>query len=96
MVQQKLHSKSNSNQVLNCSPPQQDPLHRNCVDEVILNVIHHAPQQLEEVFPHRKTKKESPHKIFVAAVDRLQTSDTLLRYLKAMEINIRRSSTPEV
>ena len=62
----------------------------------MLNVIHHTSQQLEEVFPHKKTKKKSLHEISAATIDYLQTGDTLLKYLEAMEINIRRPSTPEV
>ena len=74
----------------------QDPFNRNRVDKVILNVIHHTPLQLEEVLPYRTIKKESLHDIFVATVDRLQTGDTLLRYLEAMKIDIRRPGIPKV
>ena len=62
----------------------------------MFNVIHHAPQQLEEVFPHRMTKEESLHEIFMAAIDRLQIGDTLLRNSEAMKVNIRSSNTLEV
>ena len=74
----------------------QDPFNKNRVDKVILNVIHHTPLQLEEVLPYRTIKKESLHDIFVATVDRLQMGDTLLRYLEAMKIDIRRPGIPKV
>ena len=73
MVQQKLHSKSNLDQLLNRNPPLQDHLSRNHVDEVMLNVINHTPQQLEEVLPRRTTKSKSLHEISTVAVDYLQT-----------------------
>ena len=62
----------------------------------MLNVVHNTSQQLEEVFPHKTTKKKSLHEIFAATIDCLQTGDKLLKFLEAMEINIRRPSTPEV
>ena len=89
-------SSRNSNQLQNYSPPLQDPLNKICVDEVMLHVVHHTPQQLKEVLPRKMTKGKSLHEISTVAVDCLQTCDALLRYTKAMEINIRRSNTPKV
>ena len=96
MVQQKHHSKPNTNQLLNYSPPLKDPLSRNRVDEVMLNVVHHTFQQLEEVLHCRIAKGESLHEVLTAAVDSLQAYNALLRYPKTREVNIRRSSTLEV
>ena len=36
------------------------------------------------------------HEVSAAAIDRLQMGNAFLRYLKGMEINIRRSDTPKV
>ena len=36
------------------------------------------------------------HEVSAAAIDRLQMGNAFLRYLKAIEINIRRSDTPKV
>ena len=62
----------------------------------MLNVIHHAPQQLEEVFPHITTKEESLHKISVAIIDCLQMCDTLVKDLEAIKVNIGSSGTSEI
>ena len=62
----------------------------------MLHVVHHTPQQLEEVLPHRTTKGKSLHEISAPTADCLQTCNALLRCKKAMEINIRRSDTPKV
>jgi len=61
----------------------------------MLHIVHHTPKQLEEVLPRKTTKGKSLHEIFTVAADCLQTCDALLRYKKAMEINIRRSGTPK-
>lgn len=68
----------------------------NHVNEVMFNVIHHTHQQLEEVLSCRTTKGKSLHEIPTVAVNCLQTSNALLRYSKAIEVNIRRSSTLKV
>ena len=66
---QKLQSKPNVNQLLNYSPSLQNPFNRNDVNEVILNIVHHTPQQLKEVFPRKTTKGESLNKVTTATVD---------------------------
>ena len=43
MIQNKLHSKTHIDKLLNCSPPLQDPLGGDSVDKVMLNVVYHAP-----------------------------------------------------
>ena len=43
MIQNKLHSKTHIDKLLNRSPPLQDPLGGDSVDKVMLNVVHHAP-----------------------------------------------------
>ena len=43
MIQNKLHSKTHTDKLLNRSPPLQDPLGGDSVDKVMLNVVHHTP-----------------------------------------------------
>ena len=43
MVWYELHDKAYSNQLLNYSPPLQNPLSRNSINEVVLDIVHHAP-----------------------------------------------------
>ena len=43
VIQQELHSKSNSDKLLNHGPPLQNPLSQYSIDKVMLNVVHHAP-----------------------------------------------------
>ena len=49
MIQNKLHSKTHIDKLLNRGPPLQDPLGGDSVDKVMLNVIHHTPQHPQEV-----------------------------------------------
>ena len=43
MIKDKLHCKTHTDKFLNHSPPLQDSLGRNRVDEVMLNIVQHAP-----------------------------------------------------
>ena len=43
MIQNKLHGKTHASKLLYRNPPLQDPLFGDGVNEVMLNVIHHAP-----------------------------------------------------
>ena len=96
VVQEQLYNKAHSDQLLYCNPPLQDPFGGNNIDEVVLNVIHHTPQQLQEMLSHGTAKKKSSHEVPTAPIDYLQVRSTLPRNSKAMEVNIRRSSTLEV
>ena len=62
----------------------------------MLDVVHHAPQQLKEVFPHGSAKEKPLHEVPTTVMDYLQVGDPLLRNPKAMKVNIRSSSTLEV
>ena len=95
MIQNKLHSKTHTDKLLNHGPPLQDPLSGDSVDKVMLNVIHHTPQHPQEVLSGRTTKAESLHKVATATIDRHQVRNTILRDLEAMEIYIRRPKTLE-
>ena len=44
MVQDKLHSETHTDELLNCGSPLQNPLGGDSVNKIVLNVIHHAPQ----------------------------------------------------
>jgi len=85
VVQQKLYSKLNSDQLQNCSPPLQDSLYKHGVNEVMLNVVHHTPQQLEEVFLCRTTKEEALHEVSATTIGCLQMGDTLFKYPEVMK-----------
>ena len=61
MIQNKLHSKTHTNKLLNCDSPLQDPLGGDSIDKVMLDVVHHAPQHPQEVLSSRTTKAESLH-----------------------------------
>ena len=58
MVQDELHSKTHTNELLNRGPLLQDPLGKDSVNKTMLNVIHHALQHLQEVLPGRTAKVE--------------------------------------
>ena len=64
MVQNELHSKAHTNKLL------QDPLGGNSINEVVLDVVHHVPQQLQKVLPDRTAKAESLHEVSMATIDR--------------------------
>ena len=44
MVQNKLHSETYTDKLLNRGSPLQNPLGGDSVNKIVLNVIHHAPQ----------------------------------------------------
>ena len=71
MVQNELHSKAYANKLLNHNSSLQDPLGGNCVNKVMLNIIHHTPQQLQKVLSSRTAKAESLHKVTMVIIDRL-------------------------
>ena len=96
MVQDELHSKTHTNELLNRGPPLQDPLGRDSVNKTMLNVIHHALQHLQEVLPSRTAKAGSLHKVTTAAIDHRQLRSTILGDSEAMEIHIRRPRAPEM
>ena len=96
VIQQELHCKANLDQHLNCSLPLQNPLSRYGINEVMLNIIHHASQQLEEVLPCGSAKRKPLHEVPMAILYCLQTGNALLKDSKAMEINIRGPSTLEI
>ena len=96
IVQDELHSKTHTNKLLNRGPPLQDLLSRDSVNKTMLNVIHHAPQHLQEVLPGRTAKVESLHKVTMAAIDHHQVRSTILGDSEAMEIHIRRPRAPEI
>ena len=96
MIQNKLHSKTHTDKLLNRGLPLQDPFGGNIVDKVMFNVIYHAPQHPQKVLSSRMTKTESLHKVTTAAIDRHQVRNTILKDLEAMEIYIRRPKTPEI
>ena len=96
MIQNKSHSKTHTDKLLNRYPPLQDPLGGDSVDKVMLNIVHHAPHHPQEVLSSRTTKSESLHKVTTVSIDRHQVRSTILRDLEAMEIYIRRPRTPEL
>ena len=62
----------------------------------MLNIVHHALQQIEEVLPHGSAKRKPLHEIPAASVYCLQTGNTFLKDLEAIEINIKGPSTLEI
>ena len=96
MVQNELYSKAHANKLLYHSSSLQDPLGRNDINKVVLDVVHHTPQQLQKVLSNRAAKTESLHEVTTAAIDYLQVRSTILKNSKAMEVNIGRPRTPEV
>ena len=96
MVQHELHGKTPSNQHLNHGPPLQNPLSKHGINKVVLNIVHHTSHQLQEMLPHRMAEKKPSHEVSTAAIDCLQMGKALIGNPEAMEINIRRPSTPEV
>ena len=96
MVHNELHSKTHANKLLNPSPPLQDPLGRNGVNKVVLNIVHHAPQHLQEVLSSRTTKSESLHEVKAATINQHQMRNTVLGDSEAMKVHIRGPRTPEV
>ena len=93
MVQQELHCKANPEKLLDRGPPLQNPLGGHGVNKVMLNIVHHTPQQLEEVLPRRSAKKEPLYKVSMAVIDRLQVGNTLPRNPEAMKSARPRSLT---
>ena len=96
MVQYELYSKAHANKLLNRSPPLRDPFGGNCVNKIMLNIIHHTPHQLQKVLSGRTAKAESLHKVITATVDRLQMKNTILGNSEALEVYIGRPKTQEV
>ena len=96
MIQNELHSRAHADKLLNRSPSQQDPLGGESVNKVVLNVIHHTPQQHQKVLPGRTTEAESLHKVTMATVDRHQMRNTILENFKAIKVYIGRPRTLEV
>ena len=84
MVQNELYSKAHTNKLLYRSPPLQDPLGRDGIDEVVFNIIHHTPQQLQKVLSNRAAKTESLHEVTTAVVNCLQVRNTIPRNSEAM------------
>ena len=96
MVHDELYSEAHTNKLLNCSPPLQDPLGGNCVNKVMLDIIHHTLQQLQKVLSSKTAKAESLHKVTTTTLDRHQMGNTIFGNSEAMEIYIGRSKTPKV
>ena len=86
VIQNELYSKAHANKFLNCSLPLQDPLGGDSVNKVVLNVIHHTPQQLQKVLPGRTTEAESLHEVTTTTIDRLQMRSTILKNFEAVEV----------
>ena len=95
VIQNELYSKAHANKFLNYSLPLQDPLGGDSVNKVVLNVIHHTPQQLQKVLSGRTTEAESLHKVTMAIVDRHQMRSTILKNFEAVEVYIGRPRTPK-
>ena len=96
MTQNKLHSKTHTNKLLNRSSLLQDPFDGDSIDKVMLDVVYHAPQHPQEMLSGRTTKAESLHKVTTATIDRRQVRNAILRDSEAMEIYERRPRTPEL
>ena len=96
MVQNELYSEAHTNKLLYCSPPLQDPLGGNCVDKIMLNIIHHTPQQFQEMFLSKTAKAEFLHEVIAATIDRPQMRSIILGNSEAMEVYIGSPRTPEV
>jgi len=96
VVQNELHSKAHTNKLLNHSPPLQNPLGGDSVDEVMLDIVHHTPQHLQEMLSRRTAKAESLHKVTTTTGDCHQMKSTILGNFKAMEIYIGRLGTPKI
>ena len=96
VVHNELYSKAHTNKLLNCSSPLQDPLDGDSINEVMLNIIHHTPQHLQEVLSSKTAKVESLHEITTATVDRHQIRSAILKNFETMEVYIRRPRTPEI
>ena len=96
MIQNKLHSKTHTNKLINRGSPLQDPFGGDSVDKVMLNVVHHAPQHPQEVVSSKTIKAESLHKVTTAAIDNRQVRNTILKDSEAIEIYKRRPRTPKL
>ena len=96
MLKNKLHSETHTDEILYRSPPLQDLPDRNRVDEVVLDVIQHTSQHLQEMLPRRTTKAELPHKIAMTTVEHHQVRGTILRDSKAIKVHIGRTRSPEI
>ena len=79
VVKNELHNKAHANKLLYRSPPLQDPFGGNSVNKVLLDVVNHAPQQLQKVILSGTTKVESLHKVTAVAIDYLYVRSTILR-----------------
>ena len=71
MVKNELHNKAHANKLLYRSPPLQDPFGGNSVNKVLLDVVNHAPQQLQKVILSGTAKVESLYKVTAVAIDYL-------------------------
>ena len=96
MIQNKLHSETHTDKLLNRGPPLQNPLGGDGVNKIVLNVIYHAPQHLQEMLPGRTTKAKSLHKITTVAMNHHQVRNAIIRDSEAMEIRIRRPRALEI
>ena len=96
MVQNELYSKAYTNKLLYRNPPPQDPLGRNGINEVVLDVVHHTPQKLQKVLSSGTAKMESLYEVPTATVNYLQVRNTIPRDFDAMEVNKGRLKTLEV
>ena len=71
VLKNELHNKARANKLLCRSPPLQDTFGGNSVNKVLLDVVHHAPQQLQKVLLSGTAKVESLHKVTAVAIDYL-------------------------
>ena len=96
MLKNKLHSETHTDELLYRSPPLLDLPDKNRVDEVVLDVIQHTSQHLQEMLPRRMTKAELSHKIAMTTVEHHQVRGTVLRDSKAIKVHIGRTESPEM
>ena len=62
----------------------------------MLNIVQHTLQQIEEVLLRGSAKRKPLHEIPTASVYCLQTGNTFLKDLEAIEINIKGPNTLEI
>ena len=96
MIQNKLHNETHTNKLLNRGSPLQDPLGGDGVNKTMLDIVHHAPQHLQEVLPGRTAKTKSLHKITTTTINHHQMRNTILEDSEAMKIHVRRPRSLEV
>ena len=96
MIQNELYSKTHANKLLYRSPLLQDPLGRNSINEVMLDVVHHTTQQFQKVLSSGRTKTKPLHEFTTTTINYLQVRSTIFKNFEAMEVNIGRPRTLEV